>query len=434
MSYLEWVLLLIALFNAILPSPLNPPEHGSILDVLIVVGFASVGLIPRQTHWMHPVLLTALEFGLLWLPVIVDEPISLSPALYVIVVIRSCLMCRLRGRLLTSGITLVSFVLMLWVDLQTLPMKPQQFDPGQVQYILFAASLNITITFALALLFILLLISALLAERQSREELAIAHEQLQHYALQIESQATLQERNRIAREIHDSLGHSLTAQIIQLENVLLFWQSDAAQAKTFLLEAKRLSSVALQEVRQAIAALRADPLRGKSPEMAIAYLLKQFHQTTGIMPNCVVENLSRLPAELGSSIYRILQEALTNVAKHSAASQVVILLQIKADVFRLMVEDNGKGFDPYQNSSGFGLQGMRERTSALGGQFTALSEPGRGCRVTAVIPLPRVSHDSSVVSRRSTPHSSRIKKLTQRQLRFAGRGRRRKWATGDRPG
>ncbi|MDX2213124.1 MAG: sensor histidine kinase [Oculatellaceae cyanobacterium bins.114] len=434
MSSLEWVLLGIAVLNAILPSPFNPPPNEvSILNLLVIVGFAGVGLLPRPHQPIRVTLLTALEFGLMWLPILLGQSISLSPALHVIVVIRSCLMCRLPGRLLTAGITLVSFLMMLWLHLQSFPPMPQLIAPEQLRYTILAASLNISFSFGLTLLFILLLINALLSERQSREELAIAHEQLQHYALQIESQATLQERTRIAREIHDSLGHSLTAQMIQLENVLLFWQSDTTQAKTFLLEAKRLSFTALQDVRQAIAALRADPLRGKSPETAIARLIQQFHQTTGLMPTCMIEGLAQLPSELGSSIYRILQEALTNVAKHSEANQVMIVLQIKADVLHLIVEDNGKGFDPLQNTSGFGLQGMRERTSALGGQFNTLSEPGQGCRVTAYIPLSGGSHDSSIVSRRSTPHPSRVKKLAQRQFRLASRRRCRKWSTSDRP-
>ncbi len=112
--------------------------------------------------------------------------------------------------------------------------------------------LNTAVTFGLALLFILLLVNALLSERQSREKLVLANAQLRQYALRIEDQATLQERNRIAREIHDALGHALTAQSIQLENALLFLPPGAEKTASFLQEAKQLGSRALQEVRRSI--------------------------------------------------------------------------------------------------------------------------------------------------------------------------------------
>ncbi|WP_407894960.1 sensor histidine kinase [Scytonema sp. NUACC26] len=97
----------------------------------------------------------------------------------------------------------------------------------------------------------------------------------------------LQERNRIAREIHDSLGHSLTAQSIQLESALLFLQSNLEKAKTFLVEAKQLGSNALKEVRMSVATLRSDPLYGKSLESVLTVLIVDFQRRTRITPNCI---------------------------------------------------------------------------------------------------------------------------------------------------
>ncbi|WP_339381555.1 sensor histidine kinase [Brasilonema bromeliae] len=245
---------------------------------------------------------------------------------------------------------------------------------------------NVGLMFGLVLVFVLLLINALLSERQSREKLAIAHQQLHRYALRVEDQATLQERNRIAREIHDALGHSLTAQSIQLENALLFLSSNLDKAKTFLEEAKQLGSSALREVRQSVATLRCDALQGKSLESAIALLLSDFQRRTGIIPDyklCLPQPLS---GEVGTTIYRIVQEALTNISKHSAATVVTIDLQTTADSLYLQLCDNGRGFNPYQNTTGFGIQGMRERTLALGGHFRIFSESGCGCRIIAVFP------------------------------------------------
>lgn len=239
-------------------------------------------------------------------------------------------------------------------------------------------------------MFILLLVNALLAERQSREELLLAHDQLRRYALRIEDQATLQERNRIAREIHDALGHALTAQSIQLENALLFLPPDAEKTKSFLREAQQLGSRALQEVRRSISTLRSNPLQGQSLEVAIAKAVTEFSQTTGITPNCTVQLSQPIPIEISTALYRILQESLTNIYKYSAATQVSIHIQ-DLDAIRFQIDDNGQGFDPERNTTGFGLQGMRERTAALGGQFFLTSQPGKGCRITVSIPLPRLA-------------------------------------------
>lgn len=126
----------------------------------------------------------------------------------------------------------------------------------QIRLLVLNLTLNAALLFGLVLVFVLLLVNALLAERQSRQKLAIANEQLQQYALRIEDQTKLQERNRIARKIHDSVGHSLTAQSIQLENALMFLQSNRDKAQAFLKEAPRLGTDALREVRQSIATLR----------------------------------------------------------------------------------------------------------------------------------------------------------------------------------
>ncbi|HEY9806766.1 MAG TPA: sensor histidine kinase, partial [Candidatus Obscuribacterales bacterium] len=231
--------------------------------------------------------------------------------------------------------------------------------------------------------------NALLSERESRDKLAIANEQLRQYALRIEDQATLQERNRIARDIHDSLGHALTGLNIQLEGALKLWQTNPTKAQAFLAEAKRLGSTALQAVRQSVATLRSDPLQGQSLEMAIARLAQEFQQTTGILPTCDVELTRSLPSEVKTAVYRIVQESLTNICKHAAASAVQIQVETAKDLLLLQVRDNGNGFEVNENTTGFGVQGMQERSLVLGGHFTIESQPGSGCRILAKLPLPK---------------------------------------------
>lgn len=357
------------------------------------------------------VLYTSLEFGLILFAAIAGGwGIRFFPALYLVLVIRSCLIFRPTGRLIVAGLAFMSFLLMLLLKIQLvhsppllglLPEPALQIDPTtlprgepfrsriqpeEVRFVVVRLILSAALLFGLVLTFVLMLINTLLTERQSREKLAIAHDKLRNYALRIENQAALQERNRIAREIHDSLGHLLTAQSIQLENAITLWQSNTQKAQTFLTEAKHLGSNALQEVRQSIATLRSDPLKGQSLESAIARLVKDFQRTTNIVPDCTINLGHPLSTEVSTATYRIVQEALTNIYKHSAATQVTIRLQANTEVLFLLVEDNGTGFNPDQNTTGFGLQGMRERTAALGGQLNIISQPGAGCRITAYIP------------------------------------------------
>lgn len=391
--YLEWILLGFTAVSAVLAA-LVFPIPGTWLVIVSIVAFGVMGFKLPADKW-HKVLYTSLEFGIILLPTIIDSRIRFPSPLGVIAVIRSCQMFKLPGRLIVVVLVLISFLFSLFWQSQ--PDRHSYGNMGQVRKLLQESGsrelifkLNFAFSFALVLVFVLLLINALLAERQSRQELAIAHEKLHHYALQIENQATLQERNRIAREIHDSLGHALTAQSIQLENALLFLQSNTDRTRMFLTQAKQLGSQALKEVRQSVAALRTDPLQRQSLEDAIASSVNEFFSLTGIKPDCTISLPHPLTTEVSTAIYRILQEALTNIYKHSAATKVTIQLQEKAKFIHLQVEDNGKGFHPEQNTTGFGLQGMQERTAALAGQFNLISKPGEGCLITARIPLSRI--------------------------------------------
>ncbi|MBW4582295.1 MAG: sensor histidine kinase [Tildeniella nuda ZEHNDER 1965/U140] len=387
---LEWLLLGIAILASLLPNPMNRFTPLPLLTIPAIVVLGLMGLCVPKDRLVVKLLYTSLEFGLIILLHPFNSGVGLFPLLYLIVAIRSCAMFQPRGRLVVAGLTFLSFVLTIFFRMPPLPHHSANAMMQELNGMtVFTLKLNATLTFGLTLGFVLLLVNALLAERESREQLATANEQLRQYALRIENQATLQERNRIAREIHDSLGHLLTAQSIQLENALLFLPPEAEKTQTFLTEARQLGSGALHEVRQSVATLRSDPLRGKSLETAIAYLVKNFQQTTSIIPDTILEVRSPLPCDVSTGIYRILQEALTNIAKHAAATQVSLQLWEKPDGVHLLVEDNGFGFHPDQNTTGFGLKGMRERAIVLGGHFTITSQPQTGCQIAAVIPLSR---------------------------------------------
>ena len=220
----------------------------------------------------------------------------------------------------------------------------------------------------------------------AEEDLRRSLEQERALNQRIEEMVALEERNRIARDIHDSLGHLLVALNIQIETGLTLWHVDLDRAYTFVAEAKQLGSQALQAVRQSVSDIRSDPLQGQLLERAIVKLAEEFHLMTGVMPDCQINLSQSCPTAINHVVYRIVQEGLTNICKHAEASTVQIHLQTAPDGLSLTLEDDGKGFQPDVSSTGYGLRGMQERTTALGGQLEVLSALGKGCRITLKLP------------------------------------------------
>jgi len=220
----------------------------------------------------------------------------------------------------------------------------------------------------------------------AEKELLKALKQEQELNQRIQEMTAVEERNRIARDIHDSLGHSLVALNIQIEAALALWHEDLDKAHAFVLEAKQLGSETLKAVRESVTLIRSEPLQGHSLERAIASLTDEFHRLTGVMPECHIEVTPNLPDSINTAIYRILQEGLTNICKYAEASAVQIQLQSTASGVFLMLQDNGKGFQVDRNTKGFGLRGMQERVTALNGQLEIVSEPNTGCLIAAKFP------------------------------------------------
>nr|WP_315889725.1 sensor histidine kinase [Kovacikia minuta] len=345
---------------------------------------------------------TSLGFGLSWLAVLLSQQkedfffLPLMLPLLLVVVIRACLVFPWRGRILVALFAYGSFLLMLIsavqrfrrirVPLDRLP-PINQTSSAFSQHLVTSLVLNAALLFGLVLVFVLLLVGSLLAERQSHQELVLANAHLRQYALAIEDQAILQERNRIAREIHDSLGHLLTAQSIQLENVSTLLLKNTEQADHYLQSARRLGKEALQSVRQSVGALRSRTLREQSLAIALTQLLQEFEKTTGIQIKTQITLVSSPREEVTTALYRITQEALTNSSKHSDATQMQLQLTERKLEICLRIEDNGRGFDPEVNTTGFGLQGMRERAEVLGGTLCLNSQVGKGCQIEVKIPL-----------------------------------------------
>ncbi|WP_041566022.1 sensor histidine kinase [Nostoc punctiforme] len=390
--YLEWLLLATALFmEVLLPFEFS---WSLLVRVVAIATFSLMGLRLPMVKLETKLFYTALEFVLILLPTTQHSLSSRSVFLLCLVlVMRSCLIFKRSGQLLVLGLSLLSYGTLVL----SRPIVADKFMREKLIAMSLDWRLSNILLFSLTLVFALLLINALLAERQSREQLEIAHLQLEitnqqlcQYALRIEDQATLQERNRIAREIHDGLGHTLVAQTIQINNTLLFWESNNDKALTFLKQAKELGAEALLEIRRSLSLLRSNPLQGQSLQSAIEKLLTDFHQTTGIEPSCKIDVPHTLPTEINTALYRIVQESLTNICKHAQATSVTVRLLARTGMIHLSIEDNGKGFNPTQNTTGFGLQGMRERAVALGAQLNLQSQLGTGCCISVSLPLSKL--------------------------------------------
>jgi signal transduction histidine kinase len=226
-------------------------------------------------------------------------------------------------------------------------------------------------------------IATCLEKKRLRDREILYRQQVEHLTA---TAAAIEERNRIAREIHDSLGHSLTALNVQMQAVETLLFTDPTQAHSFLIQAQRLGKTAMQEVRESVRALRTDERTEQPLAETIADLAEEFRQVTGITPLVRAQLTQPDSGSVSKTLYRIAQEALTNISKYAHATQVEIHLVTIDDRLKLTIADNGQGFDFQQQTTGFGLQGMQERVAALNGRFHLTTSPGSGCQIQVELP------------------------------------------------
>ncbi len=223
-------------------------------------------------------------------------------------------------------------------------------------------------------------------------ELEVSHQQLKDYAGQVAELATTRERNRLARDIHDSLGHYLAVINVQLEKALAFRAKKPREADQAVSDAKQLASEALQDVRRSVSALRAT---GELPELipslvALVERVRSDHCSIELHIEGSEDGFSK-PGLL--TLYRAAQEGLTNIQKHAGASHAWIELHFGEQEATLSLRDNGRGFDPLGQrhlqpgrEGGYGLQGLQERLELVGGSLKVESAPGAGTSLRVTVP------------------------------------------------
>ncbi len=203
----------------------------------------------------------------------------------------------------------------------------------------------------------------------------------------------VEERSRLARELHDTLAQGLAGIALQLEcaDALLDGEGDREQLRRIIQQALALTRANLEETRRSVQDLRAAPLEGRTLADALQVLVAQMAESVAGQPRltfAMVGESRPLSVRLENGLYRLAQEALTNAIRHAGAAQVSVRLETTPHRIRLIVDDDGQGFDPAEVADGrYGLIGMNERTKLLGGTLRLESGPNTGSRLEVVIPL-----------------------------------------------
>ena len=224
-------------------------------------------------------------------------------------------------------------------------------------------------------------------QRGQHTQLLEANKQLRKYAHANEKLAQTQERNRLARELHDTLAHTLSSVSVQLEATKALFDRDPAGAKKMLGQTLVNTKNGLTETRRTLVDLRSSELESYGLTQAIRNMGKSASERGGFKINYHLDKgMDVLSDEIGHCLYRVTQEALENTLRHANAKIVSINLLFDEDAIKLQVIDDGNGFEKKEvKKEHLGIRGMRERVEMLGGTFTVESDPHNGTEITAVL-------------------------------------------------
>ena len=222
------------------------------------------------------------------------------------------------------------------------------------------------------------------AQRQQRKALAEANLKLVQYAATVEQLTISRERNRLSRELHDTLAHTLSALVVQIDAVIAVWEPIPARAREMLEGMLETTRRGLDETRRSLRALRAAPLEEMGLALALSALAEDFAARNGMSLELdVQDDINNLSPEIEHGFYRVAQEVLENVVQHAGAQQVRVRLEEYNDSLTLTIADDGRGFDTGTEPSEhqLGLQGMYERAELIGAELEVISEMEEGTLV-----------------------------------------------------
>ncbi len=260
----------------------------------------------------------------------------------------------------------------------------ERLDPTRLTAFYFITLVR-TVCFIVVGIFINQLITLLRAQQAS---LQAANIQLQHYASTLESLTVSRERNRMSRELHDTVVHTLSGLSVQLETARAYWEVDPVTARRLLDQSLEATRLGTQETRLALKALRASPLDDLGLVLALHQLTAAAAERGKLQLDVSLpDKMLSLPSDVEQCLYRVTQEAVENVVHHANAQHLAVKLTVESGEILLVIQDDGIGFNPEARlpSGHFGLQGMYERAEVAGGGLTIISRPAQGTIVRLVL-------------------------------------------------
>ncbi|MEO1430664.1 MAG: sensor histidine kinase [Cyanobacteria bacterium J06633_8] len=381
--YVEWLILIVYLLLFLLNrskisySYLPIPTYATFAQLIVLTALSFIFPINRPI-WQRRAYIY-LEILAIIIPRAVG--ISVDITLYLILA-KSCFLFKRKEVILItilSGIAWNSFVVFsipTILEFNRANINQLVAELENTSLIIRRVVINDIGSYITASIFVILFSFVVVAEQKSREK-------SEALTQQIETLASSLERSRIAREIHDSLGHSLTTLDIQLELAQRFYNKNPNKAIDSLNIAKDLSSKCLTTVRNSVQSIRQTNF---NLNQALATLVGQVVQNQSFVIHLNSE-LPQLPIQTSHQLYCIVQEAITNIQKHGFAKVVTIKGYQNNQGIILEIIDDGQGFEVNAHHTGFGLRGMQERIQILGGELQIKSTLDKGTRIQVWIPI-----------------------------------------------
>ena len=283
---------------------------------------------------------------------------------YIIIFLEASLLLQLK-----KGIT-IGIIIVIISMIKYAYLVYYKFNLSNVSQLLFFLMVNI-----------LILVIAAFAQHTKEEnekkdilykELLETHKKLKVYTDELNRLSVIEERNKIARDIHDNLGHNMTALIMQLQMVDHYTKIDTEKSKELLNSSLKTARDSLTSIREVV-----ETLRGKeslSPKMAIKTLTEEFSKKTGAEIDLIVSGEITNDNSANTAIYHIIQEGMTNAVRHGNASKIFINLQYSKESVKFEIKDNGTG--AIALIEGFGMKGIKERVASFGGKVEFKSQNG----------------------------------------------------------
>jgi signal transduction histidine kinase len=266
------------------------------------------------------------------------------------------------------------------LELGLILLSPVEY---QNSYVFFFIAIIRTITFVAAGIFINMLVTRL---REQQASLRDANANLAHYASTLEQLTVSRERNRLARELHDTLAHSLTALSVSLETVKAYFDIDKEKTRELIDKSLDATRQGVDETRRALKALRASSLEDMGLALAIQRTAESAAARYGLNLTLDLQPMPSLSPDVEQTIYRVAQESIENIVNHSRAKNFNVHLSNNGHT-TLTIQDDGIGFnvDAKGPTGHFGLVGMHERAELAGGMLKIESQKGKGTQVVLII-------------------------------------------------